>query len=267
MKIRVYDTAKQLGEAAACYTVEILKKAIAERGSARIVLSTGMSQFETLEALIKTDVDWSRVEMFHLDEYIGLPVSHKASFHKYLNEKFISKVHLKAAHLVGNSAECIPSLSDAIRKSPIDVGLIGIGENAHIAFNDPPADFHSKEAYLVVDLPEACKNQQVGEGWFPTVNDVPKQAISMSVHQIMQCRHIVSCVPHRVKAAAIRDTLESGLTNTVPATMLKEHKAFTLFLDANSSAFIDQKKIQPSAKDTEYSFESFVDTAFREPIA
>ena len=257
MKIKVLKTPKQLGEAAASYTAEILNKAISEKGGARIVLSTGASQFDTIEALIKTDVDWSKVEMFHLDEYLGLPVTHGASSRKYLNERFISKVNLKAAHLVGDDADCIEALTREIRKSPVDVGLIGIGENAHIAFNDPPADFDTKEAYIIVDLNDTCKSQQVGEGWFATADDVPKQAISMSVYQIMQCKKIVSCVPYAVKAKAVRDTLENPLTEEIPATMLKRHKNFTLFIDADSAALVDVRKIQKAESDTDYSYEVF----------
>ena len=243
MKIKINNTPKELGEEAAQFVSKLINKAIFEKGCARIALSTGASQLDTLEALIKTDVDWSRVEMFHLDEYVGLPETHKASFRKYLKEKFISKVNLKAAYLVENNADCIAPLTLEIKKAPIDVGLIGIGENAHIAFNDPPADFQTKESYIVVNLNDSCKRQQVGEGWFATLDDVPAQAISMTVYQIMQCKSIVSCVPYAVKAKAVSETLENGLTNAIPATMLKEHHDFTLFLDKDSAAELDRKSI------------------------
>ncbi len=257
MKIRIYESSKSLGEAAAVFTVDILKKAIAEKGSARIALSTGASQFDIIQALINSDVDWSKVEMFHLDEYVDLPVEHKASFRKYLTERFINKVNLKAAHLVGDNAECIAELTEEIRKSPIDIGLIGIGENAHIAFNDPPANFDTKDAYMVVELNETCKNQQVGEGWFATLDDVPKQAISMTVHQIMQCKVILSCVPYGVKAKAVKDTLESSLDNLIPATMLKKHEHFYLYLDQDSACLIDWKKIKVDDDSKHFSLEVF----------
>ncbi len=237
MEIRICENPVHLGEQAAKYTAEILRNAIREKGEARIVLSTGASQFDTIKSLVEQDVDWSRVEMFHLDEYVGLPETHVASFRKYLKERFIEKVGpLKAVHLVDGTAEGIPALTRELRRAPIDVGLIGIGENAHIAFNDPPADFDTKEAYIVVNLNETCKKQQMGEGWFPTIDDVPKQAVSMTVYQIMQCERIVSCVPYAVKAQAIYDTLTQETNNLVPATIMKEHKDFVLFADRDSAA-------------------------------
>ena len=242
MNIHIQETAQQLGQEAARLAAWYLREAIAEKGTARLILSTGSSQFETLQALIKEDVDWSKVVMFHLDEYVSLPETHPASFRKYLKERFISQVSLGSYHLVDGNPASIPDLTKELRKAPIDVGLIGIGENAHIAFNDPPADFQTKEAYIVVNLNETCKLQQVGEGWFPSVEDVPVQAISMTAFQIMQCEHIISSVPHKVKAKAVHDTLCSGqVTPEIPATMLKTHSSFDLFLDKDSSSLIAGK--------------------------
>jgi glucosamine-6-phosphate deaminase len=203
------------------------------------VLSTGSSQFETLEALLKEDIDWKKIEIFHLDEYIGLPVTHKASFRKYLKERFINFIECRRFHSVdteGNIGQTVAGLTDEIRKKPVDVGLIGIGENGHIAFNDPPADFETRHAYMVVNLDERCKMQQVGEGWFKSVDDVPEKAVSMTVWQIMQCKTIVSAVPHLVKADAIYKTFTSRLSNMIPATMLKQHLDFNLFIDYNSAS-------------------------------
>lgn len=247
MKIIVSKDANLLGERAADFVADILKKCIAEKGSARIVLSTGASQFTTLEALVQKDVDWSKVEMFHLDEYVNLPETHIASFRKYLRERFIDKVHPGAAHLVDGSPESIADITAALREKPVDVGLIGIGENAHIAFNDPPADFDTKDAYIVVNLNDTCKNQQVHEGWFANVNEVPKQAVSMTVWQIMQCKRIVSCVPYAVKASAVQKTLENDKTNLIPATIMKEHPDFTLFVDEDSFSSVTEEKIRPAA--------------------
>ena len=244
MKLHIEKDAVALGNAAAALTAALLRRAIAEKGEARVVLSTGSSQFETLEALIKEDIDWSKVTMFHLDEYVDLPESHPASFRKYLKERFIEKVNLKVYHLVDGDPQSIPELTRLLREAPIDVGLIGIGENAHIAFNDPPADFDTKEAYIVVDLNERCKQQQVGEGWFATVEDVPKQAISMTAYQIMQCTHIISSVPHAVKAKALADTLHSQTVDPmVPASLLKAHPAFDLFVDEDSAALMKTDEI------------------------
>jgi len=242
MKVIISENSIELGKTAAARSAEIINEAIARQGKARIVLSTGMSQFETIKALTGMDIDWQKVEMFHLDEYIGLPESHPASFRKYLKERFLSQVHIKQAYLVDgedNPQNVIARLSAEIRKEPIDLGLIGIGENAHIAFNDPPADFGTEEAYICVTLNDTCKRQQVREGWFATLDDVPRQAISMSVHQIMLCRQIVSCVPFTVKAKAIKDTLENQLTNLIPATMLKKHPNFALYIDRESASLID----------------------------
>ena len=251
MKINILENPVELGTIAAKYCADIIHEAIDSKGKARIVLSTGASQFDTIQALTATNVDWSKVEMFHLDEYIGLPESHPASFRKYLKERFLSRVAVKQAYLIDGEDDpqkIIASLSAEIRKEPIDLGLIGIGENAHIAFNDPPADFETKEAFICVTLNDTCKQQQVREGWFAAIEDVPIQAISMTVHQIMQCQTIVSCVPYRVKAKAIYDMLENQPTNRIPATILKRHPDFTLFLDRDSASLIDKNKIIYSCK-------------------
>ena len=238
MEIFVCKDSKELGQKAAQHVGEVLRECIQEKGEARIVLSTGASQMDTLEALIQENVDWSKVEMFHLDEYVDLPETHIASFRKYLKERFISKVNLKGAYLVDGDLSHIPALTEKLREKIVDVGLIGIGENAHIAFNDPPADFATQDAYILVNLNDTCKQQQVREGWFKNVDEVPKQAISMSVSQIMKCKRIVSCVPYAVKAKAIYDTLNNDTTNTIPATILKKHEDFTLFLDQDSASMI-----------------------------
>jgi len=238
MEIRICESPLALGQSAARQAAAILRGAIRENGRARLVLSTGASQFETIAALAAEDVDWSKVEMFHLDEYVGLPDTHPASFRKYLRERFLANIKIGAYHLVDGDPACIPALSAELRSAPIDLGLIGIGQNGHIAFNDPPADFASEEAYIVVDLDEACKAQQVSEGWFATNADVPKQAITMTVRQILKCRRIISCVPHDVKAQAVRDTVFGEKSPKVPATALKSHADWTLCLDRASAALI-----------------------------
>ena len=243
MEIRIAKDRYELGLSAAKETAEIIKSCIKEKGIARIALSTGASQFDTLEALTKIEgIDWTKVEMFHLDEYVNLPETHGASFRKYLKERFCDKVGtLKAVHFVDGTKEGIPHLTEEIRKAPIDLGLIGIGENGHIAFNDPPADFDTKEAYIVVDLNERCKQQQMGEGWFATIDDVPKQAVSMTAYQIMLCKKIISCVPYKVKSEAIAKTLAAKeVTNMVPATLLKTHPDFVLYIDSESASEITE---------------------------
>jgi glucosamine-6-phosphate deaminase len=239
MNISISTNSSELGKAAATLAAEKMNEALILNGEARMVVSTGSSQFEMFQALVKEKVDWSRVEVFHLDEYIGLPLTHKASFRKYLYERFINLVPVKKFHSVdveGNIADRLGNLTSEIRRKPVDLGLIGIGVNGHIAFNDPPADFKTHDAYIVVKLDDQCKMQQVNEGWFKSVKDVPDEAVSMSVWQIMQCNTIISVVPHLVKADAIKKTLTSKLTNLVPATMLKQHSNWHLFLDQNSAS-------------------------------
>ena len=239
MIIHVYRTPEEMGNEAARLIAEKLNAAIAQKGEARLLLSTGASQFEMMDALIHMPVDFAKVTMFHLDEYVALPVTHIASFRKYLQERCVDKVPLKEAVFVngeGNVEANIAAITARIKEAPIDVGVIGIGENGHIAFNDPPADFDTEASYKVVNLDERCKRQQVGEGWFATVDDVPKQAISMTVKQIMACDSIVSVVPHAVKAEAVKNTLERDVTNLVPATIMKTHPDFNLFLDSESAA-------------------------------
>jgi len=241
MKINISESALELGKNAAMLISDKLNQKIKEKGEARMVVSTGTSQFEMFRALIKEEIDWTKVEVFHLDEYIGLPVTHKASFRKYLYERFINLVPVKEFHSVdveGNITVRIRELTSAIRRKPVDLGLIGIGVNGHIAFNDPPADFDTQDAYIVVKLNDQCKLQQLDEGWFETLNDVPDEAVSMSVWQIMRCRSIISVVPHLVKADAVCKTLTSKVTNAIPATVLKKHPDWNLFLDQNSASKI-----------------------------
>jgi glucosamine-6-phosphate deaminase len=249
MIVHVLNNAQELGRDAAAFSAKVINERIAEKGMARLILSTGSSQFETLEALVKMDIDWSKVEMFHLDEYVSLSNQHPASFRKYLKERFVELVPINKFHYVngeGNIEANIEALTQEIRKEPIDLALIGIGENAHIAFNDPPADFDTREAYMVVNLDDNCKKQQVGEGWFSSLDEVPKQAITMTVHQIMQSEVIISCVPHKVKAHAIRDFFANDVTNQVPATILKKHANFTLFLDEQSASESDRTLLSKS---------------------
>ncbi len=239
LTINVSPTAKENGYKAALKAAEVINAAIEKKGHARIVLSTGSSQFEMFDALVSLPVDWSKVEMFHLDEYVGLSETHPASFRKYLKERFVNIVHPKAAYFVngeGDIEKNIAELTKELRRDEIDLGMIGIGENGHIAFNDPPADFDAVEAYRVVNLDHKCRMQQVGEGWFATEDDVPKQAISMLPRQIMACKTIITVVPHSVKAEAIYLTITKPVTNMVPATLLKTHPDWHLYIDDDAAA-------------------------------
>lgn len=244
MQILISETNKVLGEKAAESAARKIIKAIAENGFANIILATGSSQFETLSHLIDSkSIDWSKVNMFHLDEYIGLPISHKASFRKYLTERFIVKVHkLNSSFLIDGEAnleQVIDYLGEQIKKHPIDVALVGIGENGHLAFNDPPADFETESPYLVVDLDEACRQQQLNEGWFESLADVPTQAISMSIKQIMKSKSIICSVPDLRKAEAVYNTLNQEVSPLFPASILKNHANCELYLDNESASLIE----------------------------
>jgi glucosamine-6-phosphate deaminase len=241
MQINISNDALELGANAAKLAAARLNEAILKKGEARLVVSTGSSQFETLQSLTKEMIDWTKIEVFHLDEYIGLPITHTASFRKYLYERFINLVPVRRFHSVdveGNIEEKIAGLTASIREKPVDLGLIGIGVNGHIAFNDPPADFKTREAYIIVTLDDLCRTQQVNEGWFSTFEKVPEKAVSMTPWQILQCKTIISCVPHKVKSTAVRNTLINPVTEVVPATILKTHNDFHLFLDKNSASDI-----------------------------
>lgn len=246
MKLIISKTKEELGYRSAIHAAECVRAAIEKQGYARILLSTGASQFPFFDEFVKQDIDWSKVEMFHLDEYVGITDAHPASFKRYLTDRFVNKVNPGAAHLIDGSRnpdETIAELTALLAEKPVDVGLIGIGENAHIAFNDPPADFNDERAYKVVTLDERCLMQQVGEGWFASVEDTYKQAISMTCKQIMKCKTIISVVPYAVKAEAAYKTLTSELSPLVPATLLKEHPDFSLYLDADSASMLTEEII------------------------
>ncbi|MDD2404172.1 MAG: glucosamine-6-phosphate deaminase [Lentisphaerae bacterium] len=243
MTVQIYSTVEKMGAAAAAYGAEKIRKAIAERGSANIIIATGASQFSMLCELIKAPgIEWGKVTMFHLDEYVGIPESHPASFRKYIKERFVANLPapLKAAYFVDGSnpdpQKVCDELGEIIAQNPIDACFIGIGENGHIAFNDPPADFDTEKAYLVVDLDEACRKQQLGEGWFPTINDVPKQAISMSPRQILKSKAIINTVPDARKADAVKITIEGELCPEHPASVIRFHADCVTFLDTASAA-------------------------------
>jgi glucosamine-6-phosphate deaminase len=242
MTIKVFSSKAALAQAAASHATATICDAISQRGQARIIAATGASQFDFLDALTKTAViDWNRVEMFHLDEYVGISDQAPASFCRYLRERLIDKVGLKKYHLLDgmqNPATVIARMSAEIRKSPIDIAFVGVGENGHLAFNDPPADFDTEEAYMVVDLNEACRRQQLGEGWFSTLADVPRQAISMTIHQIMKAEHVLCIAPDARKASAIKACFNGEVSPTAPASILQRHPNATIYLDKESAALL-----------------------------
>ncbi len=245
MNIHVSETKEEMGAAAAVRAAELLKSAISEKGQAAFIVATGASQFEFLDALTSTPgIDWSKTTMFHLDEYVGLPMTHPASFRRYLTDRLVDKVHPGTVNLVAGDAddpheECA-RLDAIITKYTIDVAFVGIGENGHLAFNDPPADFETEKPYLVVELDEACRRQQMGEGWFPTLDDVPTRAISMSIKQIMKSRAILCIVPDSRKAEAVKNCLEQDISPIYPASILRTHPNVDMFLDTQAAALLNK---------------------------
>jgi len=248
MNLVVRPTKEACGRAAAAHAARALRRALAEAGEATLVLATGASQFEMLDALVhEPGIAWPKITCFHLDEYIGLGADHPASFRRYLRERFVDRLpeppaafHWVRGDAPDPKAEC-RRLGELIRRRRIDLACVGIGENGHLAFNDPPADFETTEPYLVVDLDEACRRQQLGEGWFETLDEVPRQAISMSVRQILSAGEIVCTVPEARKAEAVRRTVEGAVTPEVPASILQRHPATTLYLDVDSASLITRR--------------------------
>jgi glucosamine-6-phosphate deaminase len=242
MVLHIFNDKRALAKAAARDAAATLREAIASRGSARLIAATGVSQFEFLDTLIASGgIDWSRVEMFHLDEYIGLPISHPASFRKYLLDRLIHKAGITKYHLLdgdGNVEEVILRVGQELASAPVDVAFVGIGENGHLAFNDPPADFETEEPFLVVDLDDACRRQQVGESWFADLSEVPRQAITMSMRQILKSKKILAIVPDARKAKAVKACMEGEISPLVPASLLRTHPDTTLFLDEQSAALL-----------------------------
>ena len=248
MKLIIRDNKLQSAAEAAHDGAALIRQALAARGEANIIVATGASQFEMLENLAKEpDIRWDLVTGFHLDEYVGLPITHPASFRGYLWQRFVSKLALplKAFNYVNAEkdpeAECA-RLGAIIAAHPIDVAFIGIGENGHVAFNDPPADFATEQPYIVVDLDDACRHQQLGEGWFPMFDAVPSRAISMSVRQIMKSAAIVCTVPDQRKAMAVRGSVEGEITPNVPASILQRHPVCTMYLDAPAASLLSGRQ-------------------------
>ena len=245
MKVRVLENAKSLGVEAAAHAAKSLQETLQRQGSVRIIAATGASQFDFLEALTSAPgIDWHKVEMFHLDEYVGLADTHPASFRKYLRERLIQKTGIKKYHLLdgdGDVASVIEKVGRELSSAPIDVAFVGIGENGHLAFNDPPADFEIETPYLVVDLDQPCRQQQVNEGWFASDAEVPRQAISMSVQQILKSKEILAIVGGERKARAVQACLEGKVSPLAPASILQTHPRTTIYLDQDSAALLSSQ--------------------------
>jgi glucosamine-6-phosphate deaminase len=247
MDIRVHETKDAMARAAADQAAATVRAAIAARGRAHVIAATGASQFEFLDHLVAAPgIDWGRTVLFHLDEYVGLPDTHPASFRKYLRERLADRVHPGAFHFIEGdaadpAAEC-RRVGAILARHPIDVAFVGIGENGHLAFNDPPADFEVADPYIVVDLDEDCRRQQLGEGWFPSLADVPRRAISMSIRQILKSGEILCIVPDARKARAVAECLAGAVDPRHPASVLQSHPRTTVFLDAPAAALLQPRK-------------------------
>jgi len=247
MKINIYNDKKETSKEAALQAASILNKAIRQKGTATFVIATGVSQLDFIEYLItEGNVDWSKTKMFHLDEYIGLPKTHSASFRKYLREEFISKVdRIKEINLIDGDAadpqkEC-DRLNKILQNEIVDIAFVGIGENGHLAFNDPPANFKIEVPYIIVNLDEHCRKQQVGEGWFNSIEDVPQQAISMSIKQIMKSKNIICTIPGKRKAQAVKYCFGTDKISPIyPSSILKKHKNCFVFLDFDSAKYLSK---------------------------
>jgi len=240
--IRCFNDKREMAKVAAEEAAKLLRETIRQKGTARLIAATGAAQFEFLEALTTLPgIDWPQVEMFHLDEYIGIPASHPASFCRFLQERLIQKTGIKNAFLMDgqhNPEEVIRLTGRVLISSPVDVAFVGIGENGHLAFNDPPADFQTEDPYLIVNLDEACRRQQLGEGWFATLADVPQRAISMSVRQILKAKKILCIVPDARKANAVKACFEGEISPFAPASILRTHPDTTVYMDSHSAALL-----------------------------
>jgi glucosamine-6-phosphate deaminase len=246
LEIRIFETKLELGKAAARDAAKIINEAINKRGGAYVIAATGASQFEFLDALAQEEIDWTKVVFFHLDEYVGLSGSHPANFRRYLKERVGSRVHPKTFHFLDGEADDVHEecrrVGNLIAQQTIDVAFVGIGENGHLAFNDPPSDFDIEEPYIVVNLDNLCRQQQVGEGWFKSIAEVPAQAISMSIKQILKSQHILCIVPDQRKAEAVRAAVKGEVSPMQPASILQQHEHVTLYLDRHSSSLLKQNE-------------------------
>lgn len=251
MVLKVFDDKNSLAKAAAEKAAAAICSAIRDRGQARVIAATGTSQFEFLAALTESfDIDWGRVELFHLDEYIGLPATHPASFRRILLDRLVNKTGIAKFHPLNGDArdlsDVIRRVGDAVASAAVDIAFVGVGENGHLAFNDPPADFETEEPYLIVNLDEACRRQQVGEGWFSDISEVPKQAISMSIRQILKASEILAVVPDSRKAQAVKACFEGEVSPMAPASILRTHANVNVYLDKESASLLSSALETPA---------------------
>lgn len=263
MKIIYKPDPRDSGAMAAKAGADKLREALRQKDEVNIILATGLSQFAMLSALREfADIAWERVNAFHLDEYIGLPIRHPASFRKVLWQEFACRLPVPLKSFAWIDGEADPEterkrLSDAIARHPIDVGFIGIGENGHLAFNDPPADFATAEPYLIVTLDEGCRKQQMGEGWFKTMDEVPARAVSISIPQILKSKALIVTCPDQRKAEAVKNTVKAEIDSRFPSSILRSHPDCALYLDKGSASLLDLA-LDPDGRALELPVESLV---------
>src|SRR5580704_14224418 len=244
MKLFVFHNPAETAAAAGAQAAGLIKKTIQEKGVAHIVMATGTSQFDVIGYLVEDkSIAWDKVIMFHLDEYIGIPSSHKAGFANYLKERLLEKVPaLRNAYLINSEEdpliEC-KRLGSLIISHPIDLALVGIGENGHLAFNDPPADFDNDNSYIVVELDPVCRMQQFKEGWFNRLEEVPVSAISMSIRQIMKSNAIICTVLQQRKAEAVKNCFQHEPSPLYPASILQKHPVCFIYMDDAAASQLD----------------------------
>jgi len=245
LQVKVYNNPREAGVSAADFVAGKLKSVIEEKGKANLILATGASQFSFLDALKQKQLPWSKITVFHLDEYKDISDQHTASFRKYLKDRILDIVKPGEVYLINGDAKDlekeIARYEQLLKDHPVDVACIGIGENGHIAFNDPPvADFNDPKWVKVVELDEACRLQQFGEGWFPSLDDVPSEAVSLTITAIMNCKTISCVVPDKRKANAVYNTLNGEISTACPASILRKHPDTVLFLDTAAGSLLKE---------------------------
>lgn len=249
MDVRIYRNVEEMATAAAELAARKLLQCIAEKERVSFMAATGVSQLAFISALTRhSEVDWHKTTMFHLDEYVGLPETHTASFRNYLREHLVNIVHPGQTHFIdGNASDLVGEctrLTKLVSEHGLDVAFVGIGENGHLGFNDPPADFDTQKIFEIVQLTETCRAQQVHEGWFPNIEDVPREAVTITIPGIMRAESIICNVPESRKAVAVKNAIAGSITPMCPASILKKHSDAMIFLDRDSSSMLDRNFVK-----------------------
>jgi glucosamine-6-phosphate deaminase len=244
--VEVYGSAAAAGRAAAAQAAELIRRAIAEQGHARVIAATGNSQIPVADALVEQDINWKAVELFHMDEYAGMKPDHPSSFRHWIRTRLEDKTHPGVAHYLNADASDLDAemcrYSQLLNAAPIDVAFVGFGENGHIAFNDPPvADFNDPLTVKKIMLDEACRAQQAGEGHFRDMASVPREAATITCPGLFRAKSWICCVPEQRKAEAVRNALEGPVSEICPASLVRTHPHAHVFLDSGSASQLSAK--------------------------